>query len=307
MHVQANLKALRTAIPYIRAYKGGVFVVKLGGALCDPGRTLDHIAEQLALLHQVGIRVVLVHGAGEQATALARRLGHAPDIFAGRRITDDATLEVCKMAFAGTVNTNLLATLRTFGVPAVGLSGIDGALITANRRPVQTVTDPSTGTTRQVDFGHVGDIAQVNPAAVEHLLAGGYVPVVCSLASDDAGNILNVNADTIATRLAIGLRAVKYFLVTNVDGVMDNPADPGTLHAYLDLDEMQRLIERGVVGGGMLPKLAACAEALRGGVARVHIVNGTASDALLAEVFTNEGSGTLIVARREDGGSGAPA
>lgn len=299
MHIQGNLKALRTAVPYIRAYKGSVFIVKLGGAMCEPGRTLDHIIEQIALLQQLGIRVVIMHGAGEQATALAQRLGHTPDIFAGRRITDDATLDICKMTFAGSVNTNLLATMRRFGVPGVGLSGIDGGLIVAKRRPVQNVTDPSSGHTRDVDFGHVGDIVQVNPAVLEHLFAGGYVPAICSLAADEAGNVLNVNADTVATRLAIALKAAKYFLVTNVDGVMDNPADPATLHSYLDLEEMQRLIERGVVSGGMLPKMAACAEALRGGVARVHIVNGTSADALLAEVFTNEGSGTLLVARRE--------
>jgi acetylglutamate kinase len=298
MQLQSNLKALRTAVPYIRAYRGRVFVVKLGGAVCEPGKFLDNVVEQLALLYQLGIKLVVVHGGGEQANALSQRLGITPDVVAGRRITDATTLEVVKMAFAGTVNTNLVAAFRGVGVPAIGLSGIDGALLTAVKRPVQTVPDPATGQTREVDFGHVGDIVSVAANPLRHLLDGDYVPVICSLAADATGAILNVNADTVATRVALVLQAAKYFLITNVDGVMHDPRDPATLHSYLDLDELDELIRGGAISGGMLPKLAACADALRGGVARVHIINGTVPDSLLAEVFTNEGCGTLLVEKR---------
>jgi len=302
--------ALRTAIPYIRAYERRVFVIKLGGALCAPGPALDHLVAQAALLYQLGIRVVLVHGGGPQMAEIGGRLGIEPDIVAGRRVTDAATLELAKMVFAGTVNTNLLCSFRQIAIPAVGLSGIDTGLITVCKRPVRSVTDPSTGRTRDVDFGFVGDIERVDVSVLRHLLDGGYVPVVASLAADESGQAYNVNADTVAARLAIAIQAAKYFSVTGVDGVMDDVDNPATLHSYLDVAELETLIGRGVVGGGMLPKLAACVEALRGGVPKVHVVNGRATDAILGEVFTNEGCGTLIVERKrgaDDATGAAPA
>jgi len=300
MHVPDSMKALRTAIPYIRAYKGRVFVVKLSGRLCPPGRLLDNLVDQLTLLDQLGIKLVVVHGGGDQADELCRRLGIEPTRVAGRRVTDEPTLHAVKMAF-GTVNTDVVAAFRRAKVSAVGLSGIDGAIITAHRRPVQTLSDPQTGRAHEVDFGHVGDIADVNVGLLRHLLDGGHVPVVCSLAADEAGNVLNVNADTIAARIAIEIRAAKYFLVTGVDGVLRDVHNPATLLSYLDLAQMDELVRGGSISGGMLPKLAACREALLGGVPRVHIINGTVPDALLAEVFTNEGCGTLLVEKRSAG------
>jgi acetylglutamate kinase len=307
MHLQNNLKALRVAVPYIRAYRGRVFVVKLGGQLCQPGRVLDNLVDQLALLHQVGIKLVVVHGGSEQASALSERLGIKPNIFAGRRITDDATLEVVKMTFAGTVNTNLIAAFRKVGIPAVGLSGVDGGLLTARKRPQQKVSDPASGETREVDFGHVGDVVDARADALRHLLVGSFVPVVCSLAASADGDVLNVNADTVAGRIAVAIGAAKYFLVTNVDGVLRDPRDPTTLESYLDLKQLDELVRAGAVSGGMLPKLAACVDALRGGVPRVHIVNGTVPDTLLGEVFTNEGCGTLLVEQCENAVQTAPA
>lgn len=298
--MHANLKALRTAIPYIRAYKGCVFIVKIGGQLCQPGPALENLVEQLALLYQVGIRIVLVHGAGDQANALAARLNVPQRLFAGRRITDDATLDVVKMAFAGTANTDLVAALRKAHLPGVGLSGVDGNLLIARRRPPQSATDPSTGETREIDFGHVGDIEHASADLLRHLLARDYVPVVCSLAADAAGRVLNVNGDTVAARLAIAIDAAKYFLVTQVDGVMRDVRDAATLQSHLDLNDLEGLIASGAIAGGMLPKLAACREALLGGVPKVHIINGTKPDTLLAEVFTNEGCGTLLVRRRNE-------
>lgn len=275
MHVQSNLKALRTAIPYIRAYKGQIFVVKLSGQMCTPGKTLDNLVDQ--------------------ADELCRRLGAEPRRFAGRRITDDAALEVAKMTFAGTVNTDLLAAMRRARLPAVGLSGIDADLLTARRRPPQATSDPSTGQTREIDFGHVGDIVDVSPRILKHLLAEEYVPVVCSLAADADGNVLNVNADTVASRIAVEIGAAKYFLISRVDGVMRSLSDPGSLQPLLDLRQLEELVASGAVSGGMLPKLAACRAALLGGVPKVHIVNGLTPDTLLGEVFTNEGCGTLLV------------
>lgn len=296
---QMATRALRTAIPYIRTYEGRVFVVKLGGRLCDPGPTLDNVVEQLALLATLGIRIIVVHGGGEQVNVLCERMGITPQFVAGRRITDDQTLELAKMAFAGTINTDLVAAFRRYDVPAVGLTGVDARLITVVRRPVRPVTDPSTGQTQSVDFGRVGNIVASRTDVLEHLLEKRYVPVIGSLAADAQGVIYNVNADTVAAHIAIGMRAVKYILLTTVDGVMRDVNQAGSLQPYLDLDDVEQLTRDGVIRGGMLPKITACADALRGGVPRVHVVNGTTPDSLLAEVFTNEGSGTLIVARRE--------
>ena len=299
MHLASNLQSLRTAIPYIRAYKGRTFVIKLGGELCRPGPALHNLAEQIALLHQLGIRVVVVHGGGPQASDLSRRLGLSPRIVAGRRVTDAETLEAANMAFAGTINTDVVAALCAAGAPAVGLSGCDGGMIQVRRRPVSEVVDPQTQTSQVVDFGFVGDVTAVDVRPARVLLDADYLPVVCCLASDAAGQVYNVNADTVAAHLAVEIGAAKYFLLTQVDGVLRNLADPTTLLSYLDVAQLDDLVASGAVGGGMLPKLAACRDVLSRGVPRVHIVNGTKPDTLLAEVFTNEGCGTLVVAQRE--------
>ncbi|MCG3131219.1 MAG: Acetylglutamate kinase [Phycisphaerae bacterium] len=295
MHT-VDLSTFRGAIPYLRAYKGRTFVVKLGGGLCSPGPVLDHVIEQCALLHQLGIQLILVHGGGEQMNALSAKTGLAPRIVAGRRVTDAETLRLATMVFAGSVHTDVLASCRARRLSAIGLSGVDAGLIRAVRRPVQRVQDG--GATVDVDYGYVGDVAEVNPAPLLHLMSLGYVPVVCSLAADDAGQVYNVNADTVASALAVRVEATKYFLLTTVDGVLADVNNPATLFSQLSTDEVGALIERGVISGGMLPKIRACLDALTGGVDRVHIINGVVRDTLLGEVFTNAGCGTLIVGRR---------
>lgn len=184
----ADLSTFRNAIPYIRAYKGQTFVIKFGGRLCEPGAVLNHLVEQCSLLYQLGIQVVLVHGGGDQVNALCERMGVVPRTAAGRRITDAETLQITKMVFAGAVNTDVLAACRAGHLPAMGLSGVDAALVSVKRRPPVAVHEPASGATSEVDYGFVGDVVAVNPAPVQHLLAGGYVPVVCSLAADDAGD-----------------------------------------------------------------------------------------------------------------------
>lgn len=297
-----NLAALRTAVPYIRAFKGQTFVVKLGGELCQPGATLAAIADQLSVLHQLGMRLVVVHGGGPQADTLGEQLDVPQRRVAGRRVTDAGTLEVVKMALGGQVNTDLVAALSAAHVPAVGLTGIDGETVRVEKRPPKKMRETPDGPEQTVDFGFVGDVVGVRTALLDGLLSGGWVPVVAPLAADDAGQVYNVNADTLAAELAVSLGALKYILVSDVDGVLTDATDPGTLQSYLDLSQLHGLIERGSVRGGMLPKLAACERALRGGVRQVHIVNGTVRDTLLVEVFTNEGCGTLIVERREGAG-----
>ena len=293
-----GLAGLKGALRYVRHYRDHTFVVKLGGDVLSDPDVQRQVAEQIALLHSLGIRIVVVHGGGPQATALSRRLGAEPRIVAGRRVTDDAALEVAKMVYAGLLSTDLLASLRAHHVPGVGVSGVDGELITAHRRPpVQMVDDA--GETVRVDYGHVGDLDRVDPRVLTTLLDGRYVPVVASLAGDSDGNVYNVNADTVAEALAVALRAQKLIFLTGAPGLLRDRNDPSSLVAFADPDDLASLLASGAIAGGMRPKVEACIRAATSGVERTHIIDGREPDALLLEVFTGSGCGTMIVGRKE--------
>lgn len=293
-----GIAGLKGALRYVRAYRDNVFVVKLGGDVLSDPAVLDGVAAQISLLSSLGIRLVVVHGGGPQATALSRRLGMEPTIVAGRRVTDDAALDVAKMVYHGTLNVALLSALRAHEVQAVGLSGVDGDLITAHRRPPVTVVDDA-GQTVKVDYGHVGDIDRVDPRVLETLMAARFVPVVASLAGDEDGRVYNVNADTVAESLAVALRAQKLVFMTGAPGVLRDRTDPSTLITFADPDDLASLMQSGALAGGMRPKVEACIRAATGGVERTHIIDGRAPDALLLEVFTGAGCGTMIVGRKE--------
>jgi acetylglutamate kinase len=293
-----GITGLKGALRYVRAYRDNVFVLKLGGEVAAEGEALDHVAAQIALLSSLGIRLVVVHGGGPQATEVSRRLGVEPRMVNGRRITDDTALEVAKMVYAGTINVNLLASLRSHEVQAVGLSGVDAELITAHKRPPISMTTNGGGT-ELVDFGHVGDIDSVDPRIIHTLLAARFVPVIASLAGDQDGRIYNVNADTVAEALAVALKAQKLIFLTGAPGVLRDRNDPSTLVAFADPEELGNLIQSGSIQGGMLPKVEACIRAATNGVERTHIIGGKGTDALLLEVFTGSGCGTMIVGRKE--------
>ena len=293
-----GIAGLKGALRYVRAYRDQVFVVKLGGDVLNDADVLDQVAAQIALLSSLSIRLVVVHGGGPQATALSRRLGQEPMIVAGRRVTDDQALDVAKMVYAGTLSTDLVAALREHRVQAVGLSGVDADLITAHRRPPVSLVDDA-GATRVVDFGHVGDVDRVDPRVITTLVEARFVPVVASLAGDDEGNVYNVNADTVAESLAVALRAQKLIFLTGAPGVLRDRADPSTLVTFADPDDLAGLMASGALAGGMRPKVEACIRAATGGVERTHIIDGRAPDALLLEVFTGSGCGTMIVGRKE--------
>ncbi len=296
-----EVAGLKHALPYLRLFQGKTFVVKLSGeAIAEEGR-LQLFLEQIEVLHRLGIRVVLVHGGGPQTTALAERLGLATQKIDGRRVTDAATLEAAVMAMAGKVNTALLAACRRAGVAAVGLSGVDAGLVEARKRPLVPVADPGgqatpgTPAITAIDYGFVGDVVAVNPRVVQKLLDDGYVPVVAPLAADDHGALLNINADTIAAELAVALGAEKLLFAVAVPGLLERADDPTSLVSLVDLAGLAALEARGALSGGMLPKSRAIVRALEGGVPRVHLVPFATPDALLAELFTNEGIGTLVV------------
>jgi acetylglutamate kinase len=293
---QLRLDLLREALPYIQRFQGKTFVVKLSGKATEEGSNLASLAEELALLHQVGIRVCVVHGGGKQLSELAEQLGVAQTIINGRRVTDDATLEMAKMIFAGKINTDILAALLRRGVGAVGLSGIDGRIVQAERRPPGEILNRATGERSSVDFGHVGDIIRIDARLLCVLLDQGYLPVVASLGADAEGMVFNINADTIATEIAVQLEAEKLILLSDVDGIYLRAGEPETKLSRLTGAEAEALVRDGAATGGMIPKLQAIAALLNRGVKSAHIINGSTRNALLSEVFTDEGTGTMIVA-----------
>ncbi|MGZ8848488.1 MAG: acetylglutamate kinase [Pyrinomonadaceae bacterium] len=293
---QLRLDLLREALPYIQRFQGTTFVVKCSGKVTDDHDRLRSLAEELALLHQVGIRVCVVHGGGKQLSELAKKLGVEQTIIEGRRVTDDDTLEMAKMIFAGKINTDILAALRHRGVHAVGLSGVDGNIVHAERRPPRQVIDRSTGESAHVDFGHVGDILEIDARLLTVLLDHGYLPVISSLGADAEGKVFNINADTIASEIAVQLKAEKLVLLSDVDGIFLRPGQPETKLSRLTAAEADELIASGAATGGMIPKLQSIIEPLRRGVRSAHIINGNSRNTLLAEVFTDEGTGTMISA-----------
>ena len=276
--------ALKMAAPYIRLYKGKTFVLKAGGAIFASEEKTRGLLEQVALLHHLGIRVVFVHGGGPQSTELAKALGIETVIVEGRRVTCEKTLEVSIMVLNGLINTRVLAHCRELKLPALGLSGVDAGLIKARKRSREPI-----------DFGYVGDIVEVDAAVLEKQLELGYMPVVSPLSADNSGTVLNINADTVASALAVAMKAEKLILATGARGILENPRDPKSVVSYTDLAGLESLKRTGNLEDGMMPKATSIESALNGGVPRVHVISYQEPEALLLEVFTNEGTGTLVV------------
>jgi len=294
-----RIEILKQALPYIRQYKNRVFVIKIGGELVQGMSGLDDMAQDISLLYQIGIKVILIHGGGPQATELSRKLGIAPKIVEGRRVTDEETLEVTKMIFAGKINHEILTMLRKHGAKSVGLSGIDGDVVIARRRDPVEYVNRETGEVDSIDYGHVGDIIEINTELLEVLLEKTYIPVMSSLADDGEGHILNINADTVASRIAAAVHAYKYITMTNVSGILQNAGDPTSTISYVSQKDAQKLIDEGIIQGGMVPKVRECVYAVEHGVKRVHILNGLEENSLLIEMFTSKGGGTMILSEDE--------
>lgn len=292
---QERLNLLREALPYIQRFKGKTFVVKFSGKVTENKENLASLAEEIALLNQVGIKICVIHGGGKQLNELAQKLGVAQTVIEGRRVTDDDTLELAKMIFAGKINTEILAALRRRGIEAVGLSGIDGNIVHAEKRPPKEILNRETGEKRTVDFGNVGDVLNINESLVALLLQNDYLPIISSLGADDEGRIFNINADTIAAEIAIRLKAEKLILLSDVNGIYLNANDENTKLSRLTAQEAEEMITSGKATGGMIPKLQNLIQIVARGVKSAHVISGNIPNALLSEVFTDEGTGTMIV------------
>lgn len=273
-------EALIEALPYIQRFRGAVMVIKYGGnALIDP-TLAETFAEDVVLLRSVGIKPVVVHGGGPQIGELLARLGKASEFRDGLRVTDAETLEVARMVLVGKVGRDIVGSINVHGAYAVGLSGEDGGLIRATPR------DP--------DLGFVGEVAEVRPGIVLRLLAEDLIPVVSTIGSDEQGQAYNINADTVAGALAGALEAEKVIYLSDVPGLLLDVNDPASIVARATVPELSRMIDEGVITGGMIPKITACIEAVRAGAASAHLLDGRVHHVTLLELFTDAGIGTMI-------------
>jgi acetylglutamate kinase len=288
-HRDIVVAALKHAAPYIRMFKRKIFVIKAGGELFTDTAATRALVEQITILHQVGVRVVVVHGAGPQSTVLAQQRGLETRMVQGRRVTDSATLKVSEEANQ-LISEQIMNVCAELGVQAVCLRGADNGLVQAHKRPPVEIEGEGL-----VDFGFVGDIDHVDISSIEQQLENGVVPIVSPISADRDGTLLNINADTVAAALAAALDAEKLVLATGAAGILENIRDPRSLVSYLDLAGLQKMRDKGSLADGMLPKAKAIEAAINGGVKRVHVISYSLPDSLLLEVFTNEGTGTLIV------------
>ena len=280
MTPEEKVAVLAESLPYIRRFWGKVVVVKYGGNAIGDQEALAGFASDVALMHSVGMRTVVVHGGGPQIGDLMTRLGKVPEFREGLRVTDADTLDIARMVLVGKVNRDIVAAVNVHGPLAVGLSGEDAGLITASAR--------------SPELGFVGNVESVNASIVERLLAEDLIPVVATIASSPEGQAYNINADTAAGAVAEALRAEKLVYLTNVEGLREDPSDPATLLSSVSVADLEAMVLDGSVVDGMVPKITSCIAAVKGGVGRAHILDGRAPHALLLEVFTDEGVGTMV-------------
>ena len=280
MRPEEKAAVLAEALPYIRRFWGKVVVVKYGGNAIGDVDALAGFAQDVALMRSVGMRTVVVHGGGPQIGDLMARLGKVPEFREGLRVTDADTLDIARMVLVGKVNRDIVSAINVHGPLAVGLSGEDAGLITASAR--------------SPELGFVGDVASVNASIIERLLAEELIPVIATIGADTEGQAYNINADTAAGAIAEALDAEKLVYLTNVEGLRKDVADPSSLLSSVSVSELDAMVAEGSVVAGMIPKVASCVHAVRGGVGHAHILDGRAPHALLLEVFTHHGVGTMV-------------
>jgi acetylglutamate kinase len=280
--VTTKSDVLLEALPYIQRFRDKVVVVKYGGAAMTDPELSDLFAQDVVLMRSVGMKPIVVHGGGPQIGSLMKRLGMEPEFRDGLRVTDAETLDVARMVLVGKVNRDIVSSINVHGPLAVGLSGEDAGLITASAR--------------HPDLGFVGNVDSVNPGILDRLLAEELIPVVATIGTDLEGQAYNINADTAAGAVAEAVRAEKLVYLTDVIGVLRDMADADSLVTTASADELDKLIEEGILTGGMIPKITSCTRAVRNGVAHAHILDGRVPHALLLEMFTRDGIGTMVTA-----------
>jgi len=288
-------EVLIEALPYMRTFVGKTFVIKYGGSAMEDEALKKSVCLDLVLLKYIGINPVIVHGGGPEITRAMDKLGKKPRFVNGLRVTDAETMEIVQMVLAGKVNKEIVTMLNKSGGKAVGLTGIDGNVIIARKRPAEVAVDRNTGETVSVDLGYVGDIDHVDTALLNTLSRDGYIPVLASVAVGYDGESYNINADYVASEVAQALKAEKLIMLTDVEGIFEDPSREDSIISSLTVGRARQMISSGQIDGGMIPKVEACVRAIEGGVARTHIINGRLLHSILLEIFTDEGIGTMVI------------
>jgi len=281
------------ALPYIKKFYGKTVVIKYGGHAMINDDLKEAVLTDVVLMKYVGMHPVIVHGGGPEITGMLKRVNIESSFVGGLRVTDQDTMEIVEMVLVGKINKDIVARLNGYGGRAVGLSGKDDGLLRAVKKNGR-VKKPD-GSIEMVDIGFVGEISQVNPDIVATLLQEGYIPVVSPVAVGDQGESYNVNADTAASALAVALKADKLIILTDVEGILEDRNNSASLISTVTRDNVPVLVERGVIDGGMIPKVECCVRALDGGVQTTHILDGRVKHSILLEVFTDRGIGTMVV------------
>ncbi len=279
------------ALPYIKKFYGKKVVIKYGGSAMVGEELKDGIMKDIALMKFVGMKPIVVHGGGPAISDMLKRVGKESRFVNGLRVTDDETMEIAQMVLAGKINKEIVTLLNKHGIKAVGLCGKDAGLIKVDRQ----LAEVSSGTSHQrVDIGLVGQVREIDCEILDVLTDSDFIPVIAPIGVGPGGQSYNVNADYVAGAIAGALKANKLVLMTDVEGIMDFQSGEGKLISSINREEVARLMEKGVITGGMIPKVQCCLEALEKGVERVHIINGTVAYSLLLEIFTESGIGTMI-------------
>ena len=269
------------ALPYIQKYTGKIIVVKYGGNAMTNEKLKNSVMRDLILLSLVGVKVVLVHGGGPEITEMLSRIGKTTEFVNGLRVTDRETVEVAQMVLSGKINKSLVNLIQNMGGKSLGLSGVDGHMIEARAKDER--------------LGFVGEITEVNVQPILDVIDKGYIPVISTIGCDKEGNIYNINADTAAAKIAGELHAEALISMTDISGILMDKDDPSTLIPCITIEEAPRLVQEGIISGGMLPKVECCVNAVKWGVHRVFIIDGRISHSILIETLTNEGIGTMFV------------
>ena len=274
-------KVLVQALPYIQKYSGKIVVIKYGGNAMINDDLKDRVMRDIILLSLIGVKVVLVHGGGPEINEMLEKVGKKSSFIDGLRVTDGETVEIVQMVLAGKVNKSLVNLIESKGGNAIGLSGMDGGMITAKPKDSK--------------LGFVGDITSVNVKPITDVIEKGYIPVISTLGCDKNGNVYNINADTVAARISGELKAASLITMTDIAGILKDKDDPSTLISKIKVSEMPKLKESGIISGGMIPKAECCIDAISRGVRRVFIIDGRIPHSILIEMLTDEGIGTMFV------------
>ena len=274
------------ALPYIKKYTGKILVVKYGGNAMTSEKLKDSVVRDIVLLNLIGVKVVLVHGGGPEITEMLSKIGKETQCVGGLRVTDEETIEVAQMVLAGKINKSLVNLLECRGGSAIGLSGLDGHMIKAQIKDER--------------LGYVGKITEIDPQPILDVLEKGYIPVISTLGCDDDGKVYNINADTAAAKIAGALKAESLIILTDIAGILKDKNDPSSLISHMTVSESKKLVDDGVIAGGMIPKVECCVQAIADGVQRVFIIDGQVPHSILVETLTDEGIGTMFEGDKND-------